>query len=183
MPDSFRLAAASAVAAALFATISPAVSADLYAPRYGSAYDEPRYGDAYGETYRESSTYDRYAEPQDDFDPPYRPRTSYKDESLDHESFKEEIFADYYGRSGRYAERGEHCVPRHIARARLRDEGWRQFRNFEPQGRVVLAQARGPSGGLFDLTIDRCSGEILAARKLYDGRAFAGDSRRYWQRY
>ncbi len=155
MPASVRLAAVSAVAASLFATTLPARSADLYAPPpYGSAYDEPRYGDSYDE---DAPAYERYAEPQDNLEPRYVPP--------------------------RYAAQGGDCVPRRIAHARLRADGWRDFRDFLARGNVVLMQARRPSGRLFDLTIDTCSGEIIAARPLDEGRVIAAGQRRYLQPY
>ncbi len=172
MPASAGLVAVSAVAASLFVTTLPARSADLYEPpHYGSAYDDPRYGDNYGD---ESPNNNRYAEPQDD-EPIYPPGRVYGDET----------FEPRY-EPPRYA-REDGCVPRDVAHARLRDDGWSDFRAVEPRGSVVLLQARRPSGRLFELTIDKCSAEVIAARRLYDGRydrrSFAGGPRRYWQRY
>jgi hypothetical protein len=120
------------------------------------------YEDGYGEG---PPRYERYAAPPADFEPPYPPA---------------------------YAARGAPCVPREAVRARLFSEGWADFRDFEPRGRVVLVQARRPSGRLFDLTIDRCSGEVVDARPVYGPRgpgAFAyGDygygwgPHRFWGR-
>jgi hypothetical protein len=147
MPASARLAAASAVAASLFVT-APAISADLYeppwAPEAGSYYyDDQRSADIYRGDERR---YDRYV-PREELDPPY-------------DSSRRR--ADYDG-----------CVPRHLARDRLRADGWGDFHDLEPRGRVVLVQARRPSGRRFDLTIDRCSGEIIEARPLDDFRSYA----------
>jgi hypothetical protein len=161
---SVRLAAVTAVTASLFASALPAASADLYQPPY-----EPR-GDAY---YDEGPVpydrYDRYVEREPDhpvpprsvyggkgFAPPsewsgYRPRVRYEDD----------------------------CVPRRIARARLREDGWRDFHDFERRGDVVLVRARRRSGRLFDLTIDRCSGEVVDARRLRGRRDFAYRPPRY----
>jgi hypothetical protein len=154
MSASVRLAAASAVAASLFATTLPASSADLYAPPYGSTYEEPTYGDVYED---EAPRYGRYAGRDEAFDPSYG--------------------------SPRYGARRGECVPRKIAHARLRADGWHDFGDFLARGNVVLMHARGPSGRLFDLTIDTCSGEIVATRPLDEGRTFAGTQRRRWQRY
>jgi hypothetical protein len=160
MPASARLVAASAVAASLFAT-APAVSADLYEPPWahesGSVhYDDQRSadiyrGDAYrGDAYRrDEPRYERYAPPED-FEPAYEPARR----------------ADY-----------DACVPREVARDRLQADGWGDFRDFERRGRVVLVQARRPSGRRFDLTIDRCSGEIIEARPLDNFRSYAYRSR------
>ncbi|MDH4982332.1 hypothetical protein [Hyphomicrobium sp. D-2] len=68
-----------------------------------------------------------------------------------------------YGRGG--------CIPREVARDRLRDAGWRGFHAIEPRGGVVLVKARRPDGRMYDLTIDRCSGEVVDAKPLYGRRA------------
>jgi hypothetical protein len=168
MSASVRLAAASAVAASLFATTLPASSADLYAPPYGSTYEEPTYGDVYED---EAPRYGRYAgRDEDESDYPRR------------RVFRDEAFDPSYG-SPRYGARRGECVPRKIAHARLRADGWHDFGDFLARGNVVLMHARGPSGRLFDLTIDTCSGEIVATRPLDEGRTFAGTQRRRWQRY
>jgi len=102
--------------------------------------------DLYEDGYGEGPPrYERYAPA--DFEPPYPPR---------------------------YAERGDGCVPREVVHERLYSEGWGDFRDFEPRGRVVLVQARRPSGRLFDLTIDRCSGEIVDARPVFGARLGPG---------
>ncbi len=97
---------------------------------------------------------DRYAGVPDDFEPPYPPRA--------------------------YAERG--CVPRELARDRLRAAGWRGFHGVEPRDGVVLVKARRPSGRLFELTVDRCSGEVVDARPIYGRRLgpYAWGPRRPW---
>ncbi len=75
-------------------------------------------------------------------------------------------------------------MPREVARDRLRAAGWRGFHAVEPRDDVVLVKARRPSGRLFDLTIDRCSGEVVDAKPIYGyGRVMAvsrGGPRRYW---
>jgi hypothetical protein len=164
MPASVRLAAASAVAASLFAAALPAHSADLYAPPYGSNYE--RYGDAYDE---DGQRFDRYSDRDEDerVYPGWRFR-------------KDEAFDPPYRRP-RYAGRHDDCVPRQVAHARLRAEGWYDFGNFLARGDVVLMQARRPSGRLFDVTVDTCSGEVVAARPLDEARTFAAGPRRDWR--
>ncbi len=118
---------------------------------------EPPY-DGYQEGYGEGPPPpDRYADVPDDFEPPYPPPA-------------------YAGRDG--------CIPRELARDRLRAAGWRGFHAIEPHDRVVLVKARRPSGRLFELTIDRCSGEVVDARPLGGRRygRFAVGPRRYWTR-
>jgi len=172
MPASVRLAAASAVAASLFVTALPARSADLYAPpRYGSAYDDQRYGERFDDG---AAVEERYSEPEEEYVPPYRYRHAFKDDDFD---------GDGRYDFPRYAARGNGCVPRRIAHARLRADGWRDFGNFEARGNLVYMQARRPSGRRFDLTVDTCSGEIIEARPLFTGRSYAGTPRRYWQPY
>jgi hypothetical protein len=99
---------------------------------------------------------DRYADVPDDFEPPYPPR---------------------------YAERG--CIPREEARDRLRDAGWYDFHALEPREDVVLVKARRGRGRLFDLTIDRCTGEIVDAKPLHARRwgPYALGPRRHWAPY
>lgn len=95
---------------------------------------------------------DRYSAVPDDFEPPYPPPA--------------------------YARRG--CIPREEARERLRDAGWRGFHDVEPHEDVVRVKARRPSGRLYDLTIDRCSGEVVDARPIYRGGPYAYGPRRYY---
>jgi hypothetical protein len=96
---------------------------------------------------------DRYADVPEDFEPPYPPA---------------------------YAERG--CIPREEARDRLRAAGWRGFHAVQPHDNVVLVKASRPSGRMFDLTIDRCSGEVVDARPIYGRRygSYAFGPRRGW---
>jgi hypothetical protein len=175
-PASF--AAASAVAVSLLFTGVPALAADLWEPpRGGAAYDDSRYGDRYGDHYgdRYGDAYDdeaappedRYAGHPEDFGPPPRPRADLNGEGY------------YPPYERRYS---DNCVPREIARDRLRAAGWYDFHGLEPRGEVVQAEARSPTGRLFDLTIDRCSGEIVDARPLDGGRDYAYGGRRYWPR-
>lgn len=141
-----RIAAASALAVSFAIQALPAVAADLY--------DEPPRG-GYG--YNDGPPPpERYAEPPEDFEPPYPPP--------------------------RYAGR-DACLPREVIRDRLRAAGWGDFHAVERREQVVLIKARRPSGRLFDLTIDRCSGEVVDARPLYGRRLgpFAYGPRRNWR--
>jgi hypothetical protein len=115
---------------------------------------EPPYREGYGEG---PPPPDRYADVPDDFEPPYPPPA--------------------------YGDRGG-CIPREVARDRLRAAGWHGFHGLEPHDRVVLVKASRPSGRMFDLTIDRCSGEVVDARPIY-GRGpgpYAYGGRRFWNR-
>jgi hypothetical protein len=66
--------------------------------------------------YSGPARYDRYAQPPADFEPPFPPR--------------------YAG--------GGPCVPREAVRDRLLSEGWGDFRDFEPRGRVVMCKRGAP---------------------------------------
>jgi hypothetical protein len=70
---------------------------------------------------------------------------------------------------------------RGTVRDRLRAEGWREFRDFAQRPRVARAGAAA-FGWLFDLTIDRCSGEVVDARATDGGRLgpFAYGPRGHW---
>jgi hypothetical protein len=145
------------------ATASGAQAADLYddpppAGRYGSAYEDPRYADIY----KYPPAPPRYAVPgPGPYVGPYAgapiPR--------------EPVYGNgYYGRDprGRYA---DHCVPREVIKDRLIREGWHDFHDRDAQGDLISIRARRPSGRLFSLAIDRCTGEIVAADPL-EGRGY-----------
>ena len=51
-------------------------------------------------------------------------------------------------------------------RDRLSGMGWRDFHGGQPQGDIVTLRARRPNGRLFELTMHRCTGEIVEARPL-----------------
>ena len=62
-----------------------------------------------------------------------------------------------------YADR---CLPREVVKERLLRSGWHDFHDGDVRGEIATVRARRPSGRLFDLVIDRCSGEIVDARPL-----------------
>ena len=45
-------------------------------------------------------------------------------------------------------------------------QGWHDFHDGDVRGDIATVRARRPSGRLFDLAIDRCSGEIVSAQPL-----------------
>jgi hypothetical protein len=185
--------AAGVLAAALVVGGASARAADLdydQGPRdrLSSAYEDPRYRDLYGPepgphpvkpphyaydpvpprvppayVYREPdrdrgryrpSPEERHADPRD-----YRPEYRYRDEPR------------------RY---GETCVPRDEIRRRLVDGGWREFRDLELRGDLASVHARRPSGDLYELRIDRCTGEVADTRLLdrADPGPYASQDRR-----
>jgi hypothetical protein len=68
----------------------------------------------------------------------------------------------------RYSEApyGRTCARSDEVRDRLGAMGWREFQGGEDRGTVVILRARRPNGRLFELTMHRCSGEIVEARPL-----------------
>jgi hypothetical protein len=61
---------------------------------------------------------------------------------------------------------GKACVRSEEVRERLTNHGWHDFHAGQPAGQVVTLRARRPSGRLFELTLHRCSGQIVDARPL-----------------
>ena len=138
--------------------------------RYGSAYDDPRYADIY--KYPKPPAYvvpppraygGPYAGP-----PPYAgpiPRERiYRDDEDDDRG---------YGHGPRrysYADPGPphagRCAPRELVKERLYREGWRDFHDGDARGSIATVRARRPSGRLFELTLDRCSGDVVRAEPL-----------------
>jgi hypothetical protein len=171
------------LAASLFAAAGsgglPAQAADLDEgpppQRYGSVYDDPRYADIYGRPERPPA----YALPPP---PPYAA-------PLPRERVYHDDDPPPYARPDRYAyqERpgyGAQCVPREVIRDRLTRHGWHDFHDGGLKGNVAVVRARRPSGRLFELTIERCSGEIVTAHPL-ESRVYgpyAYGPRPWWQR-
>jgi hypothetical protein len=129
--------------------ITPALAADLdtYEPpqaRHQSPYDDPRYGDVYRH-------------------PPPPPR-----------AYVERYDERAYPPPNAYRRETYACVPREAIRADLTRRGWYDFHDLDVAGDVVHVRARRPSGAMFQLTLDRCSGQIVD-RRLVAGppRAFA----------
>ena len=168
-----RLAAASLIAAMYLAGAPGASAADLgedYGPRYGAAYDDPRYADIYR-------------------DPVPQPPRRYEqyEEEYDADDYDPQRLAEVppYVRDRPYAhDRG--CMPRREIRYRLKAEGWDDFHDIEFRDGTALVRARRPSGELYELRVDRCSGDVVHARALHGpvwGPYAYGSPRRPWQRY
>jgi hypothetical protein len=133
-----------------------------------SAYDHPRYRDIYRHPDR-LPPYAAYRDDDDSDDDDDRPLPRH--------------YSYYADRGPAY---GERCVPRETVKHRLLREGWHDFHDPDLRGDLANVRARRPSGRLFELTIDRCSGEIVAARPLeprpYGPYAYGPPPRR-WDRY
>ena len=144
--------------------------------RYGSVYTDPRYADIYRRPERPFAG----TPPLPYAGPPLPRERVYRDDEE----------APPYGRPPRYSYDdvrpgyGAQCVPRDVIRDRLTRHGWHDFHDGALRGNVAVVRARRPSGRLFELTIERCSGEIVNAYPL-EGRVFgpfAYGPRPWWQR-
>ena len=126
------------------------------------AYDDPRYADVYRYPDRPPYARDRDDDDDDDYRP-YRRHYSYADRDRDN------------------------CVPREQIKRRLLGDGWHDFHDPDLRDDLANVRARRPSGRLFELTIDRCSGEIVDARPLepraYGPYAYGPPPRRWERRY
>lgn len=67
---------------------------------------------------------------------------------------------------------GMNCARSEQVRQRLTEMGWQDFHGGQQQGDMVVMKARRPSGRLFELTLQRCSGQIVEVRPL-EGRPYA----------
>ncbi len=120
----------------------PVCAADLV--YQNQPYQDPRYSDSYRQPPPPVYRDERYAPPP---------------------AFRQE---QRYGYDGQR----DGCTPREQVRDNLEARGWQDFHDPQPMGNVVHIRARRPNGRLFDLTLDRCSGEVLQA-EVIDNRAAA----------
>lgn len=157
-----QLFAATAAALGLAAAV-PANAADLdhgYPP--GSAYDDRRYSDIYRHPAPQPPPPPRYSEPYY-ASPPTPPPYAYRE-------------PQHYAPPPPYRNEGRiagNCLPRHVIRDRLESRGWHDFHDPQVDGNVAHIRARRPNGNLFDLTVDRCSGEVLQAQLIDQRSALA----------
>jgi hypothetical protein len=165
--------------------------------RSGSAYDDPRYAEMYrypdpAPRYREPRPYDeRYAAP------PIPRERVYRDEEDEREGYRDPRrysradpypyarppYASPYGPS--YGPSASRCLPREQIRQHLLHHGWAELVDTELRGGLAVVHARRPSGRQFALTIDRCTGEVVDARPLFEGPVrgpYAYDAPPRWSR-
>jgi hypothetical protein len=177
--------AAGLLAAAVTSNAAKAADLDEGPPpdRYGSAYEDPRYADIY-----------RYPRPPAYAPPPGPPPGYYGGPVPRERVYRDD--EDDYGRDDRGPPRYSNaqprrpyaggCVPREQVKAQLAQQGWQDFHDGAIRGEVATVHARRPSGRLFLLTLDRCSGEVVNARPLeprpYGPYAYGGPPPRRWDR-
>jgi hypothetical protein len=176
---------AAGLCAGLAATAVQAADLDDTGPppdRRGSAYDDPRYADMYRYPPRQPAPgYAVPAPPAPGYAVPAPPPPrdyAYREDEYDR--YRE---PRRYSYSDPRAPYGQGCVPREAIKHRLMSEGWHDFHDGELQGNLATVHARRPSGRLFRLTVDRCSGDVVTARPL-EGRPYAyGPPMRRWERF
>jgi hypothetical protein len=156
--------------------------------RSGSAYDDPRYAEMYrypdpAPRYREPRPYDeRYGAP-----PIPRDRVYDEDEREGYREPRQYSYADPHPRApyAPYAPYASRCMPHEQIHQQLLRQGWGDMEDAELRGAVAMVHARRPNGRRFVLTIDRCSGEVVEARPLFEGPArgpYAYDAPPRWNR-
>jgi hypothetical protein len=168
-----RSAKAGVMAAAFIGFAGAAPAADLdystkdsraepYAPYYYHR-DEPRQGQ-----YHEEKQYEhrRYVEP-----PPYAEKYGYR------EAPPPNRYSHYDDRGAppprdwsRYDQRG--CLSKGEIRYRLKEHGWQDLQELELRNDTAVVTARRPDGMSYRLEVDRCSGVIVQARLMDEGRGW-----------
>ncbi len=156
------LLAAGFAAAVLAQGAVPALAADLgydAPPRQGSAYDDPRYADLYGRPPAPPPRYGYQAYPPIPSAPVYRDHDDSYAPPPPYKRYAETHPRDGYGRTA--------CAPKDEIQHRLTRQGWFGFHAPEVIDRdTAFVKARRPSGRLFEIKLDRCSGDILSARPI-----------------
>lgn len=178
---SARMLAASAFAVLCAFATSPATAADIYdddGPRQAeSPYSDPRYGDIYGAPRRP-----RYAAPAPRSYQPPPPYARQRPDAQDEEPRQFEGPPRVADQRDRYGDNGSSCIPRHAIRRRLADAGWGDFHDLELRDRVALVRARRHDGRLYELKVDRCTGEVVRARRSEEPADTFASRQRYEDR-
>ncbi len=165
-----RTVGIAAITAIGMAAALPATAADL---NYGHGsmkdgpYDDPRYSDVY-----KHPAPPRYAAPLPPapYPPQHYPPQHYAPQ---HYVPAPPPPAYYGGPAPRHGQALSDCLPRQVIRQRLEARGWHDFHDAQVSGDVAHTRARHRNGGLFDVTVDRCSGEILQAEAIDNRHAYA----------
>ena len=64
-----------------------------------------------------------------------------------------------------------------VIRDRVESRGWHDFHDPQVPGNVAHIRARRANGHVFDLTVDRCTGQVLGAEAVDNRSAQAPDWR------
>jgi hypothetical protein len=136
-----------ALVSAVAVTATSASAADIYDRGRVTSYEDPRYADIY-----------THPEPPRHLGPPRR-------------EYLAPMPPHYFDGPRRHSSApSSNCASHHEIRRDLTEQGWSQFNDVELRGSSALIEARRPNGNLYQLKIDRCSGEILNAQRLGDHR-------------
>ena len=108
------------------------------------------------------------------YEPAPPPRYSYKEPSYQNDYWNPDARRiPYEKRVPSYAPNyAERCVVRGEVRHKLKEHGWQDFRDLELRPDTASVTARRPDGLVYRLTVDRCTGVILSAQLLDDGRGW-----------
>lgn len=174
------------VAAAALPLSGPVFAADLD----GEAYVEPPYDDRYDYGRYDGGRYsshdgDRYEDRYGEAPPPDRDQEPYGEPRRGSikDGYPVPVPPPRYGERPPLPERDYACLDRWQIKRQLRDDGWAGIRPMGGDGAVVYLRARRfESGRVFNLRVDRCSGDVLAARPEYL-RSFAFRDRPWRDRY
>ena len=136
--------------------------------RYGERITRhDNYNGAYDEGYEDSQVTDKggYKDDYVDRRPDHR-YGSYKDDPGHQYEPPRATVPRYRPRKfRRHAHPG--CIPRRLIRRSLRHNGWRRIRFLGVRGPVIRVKARNRRrGGRYVLALDRCTGEVIAARPM-----------------
>ena len=163
-----------------------AAAADLDGDQYAEPYDDGSNGAYDSGEYNDRSDYDRRADTYSERDDDGR------DERLPgsvKDGYPVPVAPPRQAEYPRYREAPVEprerfaCLDRWQIRHRLRDGGWRAIRPMGGDGEVVQIRARRfDSSSEFKLRVDRCTGDVLAARPFYL-RSFAYGERPWDYRY
>ncbi|MGI9426378.1 MAG: hypothetical protein ACR2PA_24580 [Hyphomicrobiaceae bacterium] len=155
---------------------------DRYARRrhedYGDTYDKNTYdkGNYDNGTY-DKRTYDKDAHreylPEQRYAPEHRPY------ARDYEYRRKSYYPRRRRNTGYYW--GPNCVPRPVVLRRLIRKGWHGFHDLEFRGPRAKVSADRDRGGRYRLTIDRCSGHVLKARRIHYRQTYGRLNGRYSQ--
>lgn len=151
-----------AAASALAIAAGPALTADLDYGTKDTPYDDPRYSDIYRHP----------APPPPRYAAPYPPPPVYREQRYTGPQPPPPHYVpDQRPRyEGRYH---DECLPQQTIRARLEHRGWFDFHDPKAAGNLVHIRARRSNGQLYDLTVDRCSGQVLGAELIDSRSAYA----------
>ncbi len=174
-----------AVTGASIATVQSATAADLYNTypppyRQGSAYDDPRYADLYGTPPPRRHDEERYRAP---YKAPYEDRYS-------HPVPSEPVYRDRHPRqysevypSPRAYSAGPSCLAKDEISYNLERDGWRDFHDPQVIDRGTAYVKARRQGRTFQLKLDRCSGDIIAARPVDHRGPYADYERPTYRTY